>query len=126
MRINVQYSLHVPRGVRFQLTPRLARTLGELGDNIRLARQRRQLTMQMVAERAGITRVTLSKVEHGDPTVTLGSYATVLFVLGLDQHLASLAADDPLGRKLQDAAMGQRVVPQRARRAPPSPAARHA
>jgi transcriptional regulator with XRE-family HTH domain len=65
--------------------------------------------MQMVAERAGISRVTLSKIEHGDPSVTVGAYASVLFVLGLEQQLQGLAADDPLGRKLQDLSSGQRV-----------------
>jgi|SRR6266542_1687090 len=114
------------RGVRFRLSPRLAEALSRLGENMRLARQRRRLTMQMVAERAGITRVTLSKVEHGDPSVTLGTYASVLFVLGLDQQLASLAAEDPLGRKLQDAAAGKRVVPMRTRRVAPTGIAQHA
>jgi len=65
--------------------------------------------MQMVAERAGISRVTLSKIEHGDPSVTMGAYASVLFVLGLEQQLQRLAADDPLGRKLQDLSSGQRI-----------------
>jgi transcriptional regulator with XRE-family HTH domain len=111
----------MPRGVRFRLSPRVADALTRLGENLRLARQRRRLTMQMVAERAGITRVTLSKVERGDPSVTVGTYASVLFVLGLDQQLAALAADDPLGRKLQDAAAGMRVVPGRARRSSATP-----
>jgi transcriptional regulator with XRE-family HTH domain len=111
----------MPSGVRFRLTPRLAGALARFGENLRLARQRRRLTMQMVAQRAGITRVTLSKVEHGDPSVTLGTYASVLLVLGLDQQIASLAAEDLLGRKLQDAAAGKRVVPSRTRRTSPAP-----
>jgi transcriptional regulator with XRE-family HTH domain len=81
------------------------------GDNLRLARKRRRLTMQMVADRAGISRVTLAKIERGDYTVTLGAYASVLFVLGLEQQLDALGADDPLGRKLQDLDLGQRVSP---------------
>ncbi|HET7769484.1 MAG TPA: helix-turn-helix transcriptional regulator, partial [Chloroflexota bacterium] len=74
----------MPRAIRFRLSPRVAEGLARLGENVRQARQRRRLTMQMVAERAGITRVTLSKIEHGDPSVTLGACASVLFVLGLE------------------------------------------
>jgi transcriptional regulator with XRE-family HTH domain len=103
----------MPSKVQFKLSPRVADATAHLGENIRLARQRRKLTMQMVAERAGISRVTLSKVEHGDATVTLGAYASVLFVLGLEQQLQALAEDDPLGRKLQDLAVGRRIVPER-------------
>jgi transcriptional regulator with XRE-family HTH domain len=107
----------MPSTVR-KLSPRLAQACSHLGQNIRIARQRRRLTMQMVAERAGISRVTLSKIEHGDASVTLGAYASVLFVLGLEQQLETLAADDPLGRKLQDLSVGQRVIPERRRRTP--------
>ena len=111
----------MPSKVTFKLSPSVAHATAHVGENIRLARQRRRLTMQMVAERAGISRVTLSKVEHGDASVTLGAYASVLFVLGLDAQLEALAADDPLGRKLQDLAMGRRVVPGHRASAPPRP-----
>ncbi|MDE3074824.1 MAG: helix-turn-helix domain-containing protein [Chloroflexota bacterium] len=103
----------MPKTVPFKLSPRVAQASAHLGENVRLARQRRRLTMEMVAERAGLSRVTLSKIEHGDPSVTLGAYASVLFVLGLEQQLETLAADDALGRKLQDLAVGRRVVPER-------------
>ena len=84
------------------ILPRLARLITGLGDNIRKARLRRAHTLETVAERAGITRKTLYRVEHGDPAVALGIYARVLQALRLENDLASIAADDTLGRKLQD------------------------
>jgi transcriptional regulator with XRE-family HTH domain len=85
------------------LTPRLNRILGGLGGRIRLARLRRKHSAETVAQRAGITRKTLSRVERGDGAVALGIYSRVLQALRLDQDLNSIAADDVLGRKLQDA-----------------------
>jgi transcriptional regulator with XRE-family HTH domain len=85
------------------LTPRLNRLLGGLGGRIRLARLRRKHSAETVAQRAGITRKTLSRVERGDGAVALGIYSRVLQALRLDQDLNSIAADDVLGRKLQDA-----------------------
>ena len=83
--------------------PALIRILKELGGNIRLARLRRKLSAQLVAARAGMSRTTLRAVEHGEAGVTLGAYANVLMCLGLENDLARIAADDELGRKLQDA-----------------------
>ncbi|MDR3266664.1 MAG: helix-turn-helix domain-containing protein [Tannerella sp.] len=85
------------------LLPRLLKILEELGENMKLARLRRKLTVEQVAERAGISRSTLWQIEKGAHTVSLGSYAQVLFVLGLEKNLVGIAADDILGRKLQDA-----------------------
>jgi len=82
--------------------PRLARLLDGLGDNIRKARLRRAHSSETVAERAGITRKTLYRVECGDPAVALGIYARVLQALRLENDIAMVAADDVLGRKLQD------------------------
>lgn len=59
--------------------------------------------MKLVAERAGMSRTTLRAVEQGEPSVTLGSYANALHALGLHEDLRQIAADDVLGRKLQDA-----------------------
>jgi transcriptional regulator with XRE-family HTH domain len=84
------------------LLPSLQRLLTQLGENIHLARLRRKLTASLVAERAAISRKTLWQIEHGDPNVTLGSYASVLQALSLQHDLISVAADDELGRKLQD------------------------
>jgi transcriptional regulator with XRE-family HTH domain len=85
------------------LLPRVARLLGGFGENLKLARLRRKYSADSVAQRAGITRRTLSKVEQGDPGVALGIYARVMQVLRLEDDLSHLAVDDVLGRKLQDA-----------------------
>lgn len=58
--------------------------------------------MALVAERAGLSRVTLHRIEKGDAAVTLGNYLRVMMVLGLERDLALLAKDDELGRRLQD------------------------
>ncbi|MCF0218655.1 MAG: helix-turn-helix domain-containing protein [Muribaculaceae bacterium] len=87
-----------------KIMPRpLSQTLHQMGEQIMLARKRRHLSMQDVAERATVTRLTVSKVEHGDPTVSMGIYARVLYALNLEKDLSLLAADDALGRQLQDA-----------------------
>ena len=93
------------------LMPSSDKVLKELGENIKLARLRRKLSAEQVSERANISRGTLWQVEKGAPTVAMGIYCQVLFVLGLDKDLLKVAADDTLGRKLQDAEM---VVKERA------------
>ncbi len=85
------------------LSPTLNDIMLSIGENIKLARLRRKITTAMLAERAGISRPTLTKVENGESTVSMGVYASVLFCLGLEKDLLHLAADDPLGRRLQDA-----------------------
>ena len=83
--------------------PKNQRILTALGENIRMARLRRKLSSEQVAERAGIGRNTLWKIEKGAPEVAMGSYLQVLFILGLENDLKEVANNDPLGRKLQDA-----------------------
>lgn len=85
------------------LLPAVTRILAELGVNIKLARLRRKISAQQVAERANISRATLWQIERGAPSVGMGTYCEVLFVLGLERDLLLVAADDVLGRKLQDA-----------------------
>jgi transcriptional regulator with XRE-family HTH domain len=88
--------------------PTSERQLRALGERLRMARLRRGFAAETVCARANISRPTLSKVEHGDPSVTMGSYVQVLRVLGMDQDLATVAADDVVGRRLQDAGLQQR------------------
>jgi transcriptional regulator with XRE-family HTH domain len=88
---------------KIQITPSTAKVLTEFGENIKLARLRRKLSAEQVAERANISRPTLLSIEKGMPGVAIGSYVQVLFVLNLEKDLLKVAADDMLGRKLQDA-----------------------
>ena len=83
--------------------------LSELGERLKLARLRRKLGSVVVAQRAGISRSSLYKVEKGDPGATLGSYVRVLDVLGLTADISALAADDKVGRKIGRASCRERV-----------------
>jgi transcriptional regulator with XRE-family HTH domain len=82
--------------------PRYSRLAQGLGDRIRAARMRRRLTVTEMAERMGVTRPTINRLERGDLSVGLGVLVRALGVLGLDEDLAKLAADDELGRRLAD------------------------
>lgn len=98
--------------------PPVGRVLVELGDNIRLARLRRRLSAELLAERAGMSRTTLRSMERGGVGVTLGAVANVLHCLGLEKDLALVGRDDELGRKLQDAELPvRRRAPSRSKRA---------
>ena len=92
------------------ILPRLQGILGTLGENLKLARLRRKLTVVQVAERAGITRTTLWQIEKGAAHVSMGAYAQVLLVLGLEKDLLNLAADDEMGKRIQDSGL---IVKQR-------------
>jgi hypothetical protein len=87
------------------------RALAKLGDDIRKARLRRRITTMMMAERAFITRTTLRKVEQGNPGVSLGIYAVVMFILGLAPRLAEVADTrvDEIGLQLEEERLPQRV-----------------
>lgn len=89
--------------------PQTQKLLGEMGEQIRLARLRRHLSSELVAERAGVSRQTVTAIEKGSASVALGAYAAVLHALGgLEQDLLLIAKDDELGRKLQDLDLPQR------------------
>ena len=89
--------------------------LVKLGLDLSSARRRRRLTMALVAERALIGRNTLTRVERGDPTVSMGIYATVLFVLGLADRIGTLADPDRTGLTLEEERLPKRVRMPRAR-----------
>jgi hypothetical protein len=87
------------------------RALSKLGHDIRDARRRRRIPAAVAAERASISRVTLLKVEKGNPGVAMGKYATVLFVLGLSDRVADLAdpRHDRTGLQLEEEHLPQRI-----------------
>jgi transcriptional regulator with XRE-family HTH domain len=87
---------------RQSIFPKYNSLLEQMGENIKLARKRRKLTTTQVAERADIARSTLYLIESGNPGVAMGAYFNVLRVLGLQEDFLKLAADDELGRRLQD------------------------
>ena len=84
------------------LLPKQQKLLETLGENLKLARLRRGFSAELVAERAGISRASLWAVEKGSPSVAMGIYVAVLNALSLENDLLKVAADDELGRKLQD------------------------
>lgn len=87
------------------------RALRKLGGDLRDARRRRRIPTEIMAERVGVSRTTLSKLEKGDPRVAAGSYATALFVLGLIDRLTELAdvRHDEVGLDLADEYLPQRI-----------------
>ncbi len=87
---------------RPKLLPKERRILENLGENIKLARLRRKLTTEQVANRANISRKTLWHIEKGSEHIGIGIILQVLSVLGFSNDLKNIAKDDLLGRKLQD------------------------
>lgn len=87
----------------YNIVPATENILKTMGEQIKLARLRRDLSAELVAERAGISRASLWKVESGNPAVAIGIYAAVLHALGnMDRDLALVAKDDEMGRQMQD------------------------
>jgi transcriptional regulator with XRE-family HTH domain len=89
------------------LLPRTVRLLIDLGERLELARLRRRLTAKMVAERAGMSVMTLRSLESGGSGVTMGAYLSVMQVLGLEQDLNKVGESDEMGRRLQDAQLSR-------------------
>ncbi len=92
------------------------KALRKMGQDINDARRRRRITMELMAERAGLSRATIGKIEKGDPTASMGGYASVLFVLGMENSLGELvdSAHDLIGRRLEDEKLPKRIrIPNR-------------
>ena len=85
-----------------KLPRKLEQKMQTVGEQIRLARLRRNLSVAQVSERATCSSLTVSRIEKGVPTVAIGIYLRVLYALQLDDDILSLAKDDELGRALQD------------------------
>ena len=92
-----------------KLPRKLAEKLQIVGEQIRLARLRRNLSMAQVAERATCSELTLLRVEKGLPTVSIGIYLRVLYALQLDDDILLIAKEDPIGRSLQDLQLRRRA-----------------
>lgn len=84
------------------LSRKLEQKMQIVGEQIRLARLRRNLSIAQVAERATCSSLTISRIEKGAPTVAIGIYLRVLYALQLDDDILYIAKDDALGRALQD------------------------
>lgn len=89
----------------------VAKALIGLGADLSEARRRRRITAALLADRAGIHKLTLRKIERGDPGVSMGAYASTLFAMGLLEALASLAAPpkDSVGLSLESERLPKRV-----------------
>jgi hypothetical protein len=99
----------------------VTRALRKLGHDIRDARRRRRIPVAILAQRASISRTTLNKVQKGDAGVSAGTYATVLFALGMIDRLADLAdpGRDAVGRELEEEHLPERIRLPRARKPAP-------
>jgi transcriptional regulator with XRE-family HTH domain len=89
----------------------VARALRKLGHDIKDARRRRRIPMAIVAQRASISQPTLIRVERGNPKVSIASYATVLFIMGMVDRLADLVdpRNDPVGLQLEEENLPKRI-----------------
>lgn len=89
----------------------IQRGLRELGDNLNKARRRRRISTTLMAERAQISRTTLTRIEVGDPGVSMANYASIIFVLGFLEDLTAIGAlgHDPAGPALESEQLPERI-----------------
>ena len=91
-----------------KLPRKLEKKMKVVGEQIKLARLRRDLSLTQVAERATCSPLTVSRIEKGAPTVAIGIYLRVLYALQLDDDILLLAKEDKLGRQIQDMELSTR------------------
>ena len=91
-----------------KLPRKLEQKMQIVGEQIRLARLRRNLSISQIAERATCSELSVMRVEKGTPTVAIGISLRILYALQLDDDIMSLAKDDSLGRTLQDMGLKHR------------------
>ena len=95
------------------LLPKTGKILEQMGEQIRLARMRRKISIALAAERAGVSRASVWAVEKGSAAVAIGIYAAVLHAIsGMDTDLLKVAADDELGQKLHDIELLKKYHPE--------------
>lgn len=98
----------------YKIVPSTEDVLKTMGEQIKLARLRRDMPVELVAERAGISRSSLWKVENGNPAVAMGIYAAVLHTLNeMDRDLSLVAKEDEIGRKMQDIELSKKRASRR-------------
>ncbi len=88
---------------------KLEQKMNLLGEQIKLARLRRNLSIAQIAERATCSPLTVARIEKGSPTVSIGIYARVLYALQLEDDITLIAREDTLGRTLQDLSLKHRL-----------------
>lgn len=115
-RIVIRYGLVKNKKQSMRLPIPVEKGLKVLGKDIRTARIRRRVTMQAMAKHAAISRTTLTRVENGDPAVSIGTYANVIFILGLfsDLEMMTHPKKDELGHHLDIEKLPKRVSSKRA------------
>lgn len=103
------YMMLMAKNTMGTMLPRkLERNMAIVGEQIKLARLRRNLSIAQVADRATCSQRTVSRIEQGSPTVSIGIYLRVLYALQLEDDILLLAKEDEIGRRLQDLSMTHR------------------
>lgn len=97
--------------------PSVEKQIRALAARLKLARLRRGISTSLFAERLGVSRDTLNRLEKGDGNIAISTYMRALRVLGLDADMDAVASDDELGRKLQDLNLPSRISPAKRTRA---------
>ena len=101
-------------GKRIILTPSIRRILQQMGEQIKLARLRRNIPASLIAERSGLGQTTIWQIEKGSPSVSMGAYAKALHAIeGMDKELLRICREDEQGRMIQDSSLVRRRASKR-------------